>query len=303
MRETDNRLIDEFADALWLADGLAKNTLSAYRSDLTLFADWLDSHGHGLARADEIAINSYLAHLHDRPGGFKAASQRRLHSTLRRFYSWLLDQGRITIDPMLNIERPIRTERFPKTLSENNIGDLLDAPDVGTPRGLRDRALLETLYATGLRVSELVNLKLFEISLTDSVVRVTGKGSKERLVPLGQSAVEWLNRYLRDARPRLLRDVLSDYVFITGRSGSGSMTRQMAWSLIKKYATQCGIPRQGISPHVLRHAFATHLLNHGADLRVVQMLLGHADISTTQVYTHVARERLKELHQVHHPRG
>jgi integrase/recombinase XerD len=303
MKPTDTQLIDEFVDALWLADGLAKNTLSAYRSDLTLFAAWLDGNGRNLADSDEAAVNSYLAHLHTRPGGFKSASLRRLHSTLRRFYGWLLDQGRIGVDPMLNIERPMRTERFPKTLSENNIGDLLGAPDVTNPRGLRDRALLETVYATGVRVSELVGLKLFEVNLADGVVRVQGKGSKERLVPLGEAAVGWLTRYLREARPALLKGAASDYVFVTGRSGSSSMTRQMAWSLIKKYATQCGIPRQRISPHVLRHAFATHMLNHGADLRVVQMLLGHADISTTQVYTHVARERLKELHQVHHPRG
>lgn len=303
MKQTDTQLIDEFVDALWLADGLAKNTLSAYRSDLTLFAAWLDGNRHSLADSDEAAINGYLAHLHARPGGFKSASLRRLHSTLRRFYGWMLDQGRISIDPMLNIERPMRTERFPKTLSENNIGDLLGAPDVTTSRGLRDRALLETVYATGLRVSELVGLKLFEINLTEGVVRVQGKGSKERLVPLGEAAVGWLARYLREARPALLKGASSDYVFVTGRSGSSSMTRQMAWSLIKKYASQCGIPRQRISPHVLRHAFATHMLNHGADLRVVQMLLGHADISTTQVYTHVARERLKELHQAHHPRG
>lgn len=303
MKQTDTQLIDEFVDALWLADGLAKNTLSAYRSDLTLFAAWLDGNRHSLADSDEAAINGYLAHLHARPGGFKSASLRRLHSTLRRFYGWMLDQGRISVDPMLNIERPMRTERFPKTLSENNIGDLLGAPDVTTSRGLRDRALLETVYATGLRVSELVGLKLFEINLTEGVVRVQGKGSKERLVPLGEAAVGWLARYLREARPALLKGASSDYVFVTGRSGSSSMTRQMAWSLIKKYASQCGIPRQRISPHVLRHAFATHMLNHGADLRVVQMLLGHADISTTQVYTHVARERLKELHQAHHPRG
>lgn len=303
MNETDNRLIDEFVDALWLADGLAKNTLSAYRSDLALFAIWLSGRGGTLAAVDEATVNGYLAYLHERPGGFKSASQRRLHSTLRRFFGWLLEQGRIAVDPMLNIERPMRAERFPKTLSETNVGDLLDAPDTSTPRGLRDRALLETLYATGLRVSELIGLKLFEVNLNDGLVRVVGKGTKERLVPLGEAAIHWLGRYLREARIELLKHASSDYVFVTSRSGNGGMTRQMAWSLIKKYATQCGIPRQRISPHVLRHAFATHLLNHGADLRVVQMLLGHADISTTQVYTHVARERLKDLHQVHHPRS
>ncbi|HZV54980.1 MAG TPA: site-specific tyrosine recombinase XerD [Rhodocyclaceae bacterium] len=300
----DAALIDEFVDALWLADGLAKNTLSAYRGDLTLFASWLAARQSGLADADEVAINRYLAHLQGRPGGFKGTSQRRLHSTLRRFYHWLLDQGRIQVDPLLNIERPMRAERFPKTLSEKNIEDLLAAPDIDTPRGLRDRALLEVLYATGLRVSELVGLKMFELSLTDGLVRVFGKGAKERLVPLGEIAVDWLGRYLKDGRQDLLKGGSSDHVFVTGRKGgSGGMTRQMAWTLIKKYALTAGIPRERISPHVLRHAFATHLLNHGADLRVVQMLLGHADISTTQVYTHVARERLKLLHQTHHPRG
>jgi integrase/recombinase XerD len=298
----DADLIDQFADALWLADGLAKNTLAAYRGDLALFSLWLAEQKLGLTGADEAAINRYLAHLHTRPGGFKPASQRRLHSTLRRFYRWLLDQGRIGADPLLNIERPMRAERFPKTLSERNIEDLLAAPDVDTPRGLRDRALLEVLYATGLRVSELVGLKLFELSLADGLVRVFGKGAKERLVPLGQVAIEWLERWLADGRPQLLKGASSDYVFVTNRK-SAVMTRQMAWTLIKNHALAAGIPKERISPHVLRHAFATHLLNHGADLRVVQMLLGHADISTTQVYTHVARERLKQLHHEHHPRG
>jgi integrase/recombinase XerD len=299
----DAALIDEFVDSLWLADGLAKNTLSAYRSDLALFAAWQQTRGHGLAAADEIAVNVYLAGLHGRQGGFKASSQRRLHSTLRRFYGWLLDQGRITADPLLNVERPLRAERFPKTLSEKNVEALLAAPDTTTPRGLRDRAMFEVLYATGLRVSELVGLKLFELSITDGLVRVFGKGAKERLVPLGELAVEWVDRYLREGRPLLLKGNSSDHVFVTGRAGLGGMTRQMAWTLIKKYALHCGIPAERISPHVVRHAFATHLLNHGADLRVVQMLLGHADISTTQVYTHVARERLKLLHKMHHPRG
>ena len=298
----DTALIDEFADALWLADGLSKNTLAAYRSDLALFSLWLDEQKLDLLRADEVAINRYLAHLHTRAEGFKPTSQRRLHSTLRRFYRWLLDQGRIKADPLLNVERPRTAERFPKTLSESQVEALLAAPDVNTPRGLRDRALLEVLYATGLRVTELIGLKLFELSLTDGLVRVFGKGSKERLVPLGEVAIDWLNRWLAEGRPALLKGGNSDYVFVTARK-SAVMTRQMAWTLIKTHAVAAGIPRERISPHVLRHAFATHLLNHGADLRVVQMLLGHADISTTQVYTHVARERLKQLHQVHHPRG
>jgi integrase/recombinase XerD len=297
-------LLDEFVDALWLADGLAKNTLAAYRSDLALFAAWLAPRGKGLADAAEVDINDYLAHLHARPERIKPASQRRLHSALKRFYRWLIERGRIAADPLLNVERPMRAERFPKTLSEAQVEALLDAPDTGTPLGLRDRALLELLYATGLRVSELVGLKLFELSLQDGVVRTLGKGAKERLVPLGEFAADWLRRYLAAARAELLKGRSSDHVFVTARArGSGGMTRQMAWTLLKKYATLAGIPRERISPHVLRHAFATHLLNHGADLRAVQMLLGHADISTTQVYTHVARERLKQLHRQHHPRG
>jgi integrase/recombinase XerD len=302
MKEADGALIDEFVDALWLADGLAKNTLAAYRSDLALFSLWLAEQQLDLLGADEAAINRYLAHLHGRAEGFKPTSQRRLHSTLRRFYRWLLDQGRLRVDPLLNVERPRVAERFPKTLSEKQVEALLAAPDVNTPRGLRDRALLEVVYATGLRVSELIGLKMFELSLTDGLVRVFGKGSKERLVPLGEVAIDWLNRWLADGRPALLKGRNSDYVFVTARK-SAVMTRQMAWTLIKTHAVAAGIPRERISPHVMRHAFATHLLNHGADLRVVQMLLGHADISTTQVYTHVARERLKQLHQVHHPRG
>ena len=296
-----NPLIDEFVDALWLADGLSRNTLSAYRSDLALLQTWLAQRGQGLADADEEAINAYLAALHGRPGGFKGSSQRRLHSTLRRFFRWLLDQGRIRADPLLNIARPAAGSRFPKTLTEKDVEALLAAPDVTQPLGLRDRTLFEVLYATGLRVSELVGLKLFEVSLGEGVVRVLGKGAKERLVPLGEVAVDWLQRWLDEGRLQILAGRRSDHVFV-GQRGTG-LTRQTAWTLIKKYALQCDIPAQRISPHVLRHAFATHLLNHGADLRVVQMLLGHADISTTQVYTHVARERLKQLHRIHHPRG
>jgi integrase/recombinase XerD len=301
MKESDTALIDEFADALWLADGLSKNTLASYRSDLALFSNWLEKRNATIVGADETAINAYLAFLHARPGGVKSASQRRLMATLRRCYRWLLDQGRLHVDPLLNIDKPGTTQRFPKTLSEKQVENLLGAPDVDTPLGLRDRAMFELLYATGLRVSELVGVRLFEVSLNDNVVRVMGKGSRERLVPLGQIAAEWLQRYITKARAELLGLHVSDAVFVTTR-GSG-MTRQMFWSLVKKYALKAGIPTQRISPHVLRHAFATHLLNHGADLRVVQLLLGHADISTTQVYTHVARERLKQLHHQHHPRG
>jgi len=303
MKVTDTELIDEFVDSLWLADGLAKNTLAAYRSDLVLFAGWLSARQVSLAAAQEADIDGWLAHLHRRPEKVRATTLRRFQASLRRFYRWLIEQGRITVDPLLNIQPPVTAERFPKTLSEQQVERLLAAPDTATPLGLRDRTLLEVVYATGLRVSELVGLKLFNISLNDRVVRTFGKGGKERLVPLGEVAADWLQRWVQEGRPELLKGRNSDYVFVTARKDSDGMTRQMAWSLIKKHALTAGLPREKISPHVLRHAFATHLLNHGADLRVVQLLLGHADISTTQIYTHVARARLKELHAAHHPRG
>ena len=306
MSPANTDLLDEFIDAIWLRDGLAKNTLAGYRSDLGLFAHWLEQ--RSLLQVGESEINDYLAYLHRQPVPPKPNSQRRLLSVLRRFFNWLLDENRIQFDPLLNIQPPAPASRFPKTLSEGQVEALIAAPDVDTPLGLRDRTMIEVLYATGLRVTELVNLRLFEMDLRAGVVRTVGKGSKERLVPLGEVAVEWLTRYLTEARPVLLKGKTCDEVFVTGRrqknaDGHGGMTRQMAWTLIKKYAVLAGIPRERISPHVLRHAFATHLLNHGADLRVVQLLLGHADISTTQVYTHVARERLKQLHHDHHPRG
>ena len=305
MNAADATLIDEFVDALWLADGLAKNTLASYRSDLSLFSVWLAEQQRTLVGVDEGVINAYLAHLHHQPKPPKATSQRRLHSTLRRFYQWLLDQNRISADPLLNIQRPMPGSRFPKTLSEAQVEALLAAPDVNTAAGLRDRALFELVYATGLRVSELTQLKIFELSLADGVVRTRGKGAKERLVPLGQIAAEWVERYIKEARPQLLNGKNSDYIFVSvrGKQKQEGMSRQAAWQLIKKYAVRAGIAAERISPHVLRHAFATHLLNHGADLRVVQLLLGHADISTTQVYTHVARERLKRLHAENHPRA
>jgi integrase/recombinase XerD len=299
----DNSLLDEFVDALWLADGLAKNTLAAYRSDLALFAGWLAGRHIALQDAGAADIDAYLAHLHARAPRPRPTTLRRLQAAQRRFYRWLIEQGRISVDPLINIQPPVLAERFPKTLSEAHVEALLTAPDVNAPLGQRDRALLELLYATGLRVSELVGLKLFNLSLDDRVVRTFGKGGKERLVPLGEIAADWLQRWIREGRPTLLKGRNSDFVFVTGRRNSNGMTRQMAWTLIKKYAVLADIPREKISPHVLRHAFATHLLNHGADLRVVQLLLGHADISTTQIYTHVARARLKELHAQHHPRG
>jgi len=291
-------LLDAFTDTLWLEDGLSKNTLSSYRADLERFSAWLDTRNKTLDKVEPVDIHDYLRDFSRRA---KSTSQRRLISTLRRFYQHLLAIGEIQADPTLNIEPPPRPERFPKTLSEAQVEALLAAPDCDTPLGLRDRAMIEVLYATGLRVSELVSLKLFEVGMNEGVVRVFGKGTKERLVPLGQEALDWIGRYLKEARVQLLTGRNCDAVFVT-RRGAG-LSRQMFWNLIKRYAAKAGIDPARISPHTLRHAFATHLINHGADLRVVQLLLGHADISTTQVYTHVARERLKLLHARHHPRG
>ncbi len=294
----DQARLDAFCDNLWLEAGLAKNTLAGYRADLTRFAAWLQRQGKQLDQAGPADIQAYLR---DFSRQSKAASQRRLIASLRRFYRHLLASGEAQRDPMLGIAPPARPQRFPRTLSEAQVEALLAAPDCETPLGLRDRAMLELLYATGLRVSELVGLKFFELGLNEGVVRVFGKGGKERLVPLGQVAQEWLERYLAEARPRLLDGRACDAVFVS-RRGAG-LTRQMFWTLVKRHAARAGIDPARISPHTLRHAFATHLINHGADLRVVQLLLGHADISTTQVYTHVARERLKQLHARHHPRG
>ena len=290
---------DAFCDALWLEDGLAKATLASYRSDLARCAAWLAEHGHeALLDARPETLAAFVAHL---ARNTRPASQARYLATLRRFFRWQLARGRLAADPTLALANPGRPSRLPKVVSEKQVEALLAAPDVATPLGQRDRAMLETLYATGLRVSELVGLKLHEISLADGVLRVLGKGSKERLVPLGQTAIAWIADYLKEGRVALLRGRHSDAVFVTGRGDA--MTRQAFWQLVKRYAPVAGIDAARLSPHVLRHAFATHLLNHGADLRVVQLLLGHADITTTQIYTHVARERLKALHAEHHPRG
>ena len=292
-------LLDEFCDALWLEEGLAPNTLEGYRFDLTQFGVWLDQrHRKDLLDAGQTEILDYLAHrfmLHA-----KARSASRLLSSLRRFYRYWLRQGRIGVDPTLQVEMPKLPRALPKSLSEADVEALLNAPDVNSMLGLRDRTMLEILYATGLRVSELVSLPLSGVSQEMGVVRVMGKGSKERLVPLGEESLDWLRRYLAQARPTLLAGRTSHAVFLTQRGEP--MTRQAFWYLIKRHALRAGISKP-LSPHTLRHAFATHLLNHGADLRVVQMLLGHSDLSTTQIYTHVARERLKNLHAVHHPRG
>ena len=299
LRPADLADIDSFCDALWLEDGLAKATLDSYRSDLGQLARWLGAQqAEALLDLQEATLTTFIARLARQS---RASSQARYLSTLRRFYRWQVSRGRITSDPTLKLANPSRPSRLPKTMSEKQVEQLLAAPDLDTSLGLRDRAMLETLYATGLRVSELVGLRVHEVSLADGVLRAFGKGSKERLVPLGQIAIDWLVRYLNEARSEILKGLHSDALFVTGRGGA--MTRQAFWQLIKRYALIAGIAPDKLSPHVLRHAFATHLLNHGADLRVVQLLLGHADISTTQIYTHVARERLKTLHAQHHPRG
>ncbi len=300
MNEADSALLDEFCDHLWLEDGLSKNTLAAYRRDLALYADWLArERARTLLETSEEDLSAYFAFRYTQ-ARLRASSQARLHSSLKRFFQYALRERRLTADPTLKLDAPKKPQRFPKSLTEADVEALLAAPDVESALGLRDRAMLEMLYATGLRVSELVALKLIEISQDMGVVRVFGKGSKERMVPMGEEASAWLTRYLSEARPQLLARAQSDAAFVTARGAA--MTRQAFWYLIKKHA-RAAVPGKPLSPHTLRHAFATHLLNHGADLRVVQMLLGHADISTTQIYTHVARERLKQLHQKHHPRG
>ena len=292
-------LIDEFCDALWLEDGLARNTLDAYRGDLSQFARWLEAqHGRSLLDGNVADIQSYLGHQFRKKT--RASSAARLLSSLKRFYRYCLRQGRIKADPTLKIDSPKLPRGLPKSLTEEDVESLLAAPSVEEALGLRDKAMLETLYASGLRVSELVTLKLGQVSQDMGVVRVLGKGSKERLVPLGEEALVWIRRYVREARPRLLRGRSSNDLYVTARGAA--MTRQMFWSLLRRYCARAGLSKP-VSPHTLRHAFATHLLNHGADLRVVQLLLGHSDISTTQIYTHVARERLKQLHAKHHPRG
>jgi integrase/recombinase XerD len=278
----NSELLNDFCDNLWLEDGLSRNTLDSYRRDLTKFGVWLEQ-------------NRGLPTQKVRP-----SSTGRNISSLKRLFRYLLRQGRIATDPTLQIDTPKLPRSLPNSLAEEEVEQLLNAPDTQTPLGQRDRAMFEVLYATGLRVSELVSLRVTQISLDMGVVRVMGKGSKERLVPLGEEALDWLRCYLADGRGVLLGTRTSDALFVTGRAEP--MTRQMFWYLVKRHARHVGLDKP-LSPHTLRHAFATHLLNHGADLRVVQMLLGHADISTTQIYTHVARERLKKLHAQHHPRG
>ena len=296
---SDLALIDEFCDTLWLEQGLAKNSLDAYRRDMRLFSAWLHERrpGRGLLAIGPDDLAAYFAERH--PDSRPSTANRRL-SVLKRFYGLALRRNHISVDPCLKMASARQPTRVVHTVNESQVESLLAAPDVSTPLGLRERTMLELMYASGLRVSELVALKLVEVSLNDGVLRVTGKGSKTRLVPFGEEARRWIERYLKEARGIILNGQMDDALFVTGRGGP--MTRQMFWILIKKHAKKAEITGP-LSPHTLRHAFATHLLNHGADLRVVQLLLGHADISTTQIYTHVASERLKRLHTEHHPRG
>lgn len=292
----DEAIVESYIDAVWMERGLAENTLAAYRADLRRFYAWLAERDRSLLTATRADVLEYLAAL----AGAPARSIARRLSSLRRFYRYLMRHARIDEDPCARIDAPRLGRSLPNALSEAEVEALLEAPDLAVRAGLRDRTMLELLYATGLRVSELVNLRLGQINLEQGVVRVVGKGGKERLVPLGESALDWIERYLREGRPQLCVAGSGDALFPGPRGGA--ISRQAFWYAIKRYTTIAGISKS-ISPHTLRHAFATHLLNHGADLRVVQLLLGHSDISTTQIYTHVARERLKQLHATHHPRG
>ena len=297
-QDTETQEIERFTDALWMEHGLSKNTLAAYRNDLAGLAVWLAARGRELRSARRQDLLGYLSERVT--DGARPRTTARLVSSMRRYYRFLIREGSLQEDPSVRIETPRIGRPLPDTLSESEVEALLDAPETADPLGLRDRAMLELLYACGLRVSELVGLTSDQVNLTQGVVRLMGKGNKERLVPLGEEAVDWLQRYIDEGRFELAADSSARQLFIT-RRGTG-MTRQAFWYRIRHYAVISGINKH-LSPHTLRHAFATHLLNHGADLRVVQMLLGHSDLSTTQIYTHVARERLKELHAQHHPRG
>jgi len=289
-------LIDQFLDAVWVEQGLSENTLSAYGSDLRIFAKWLA--GKSMLEVGGAELSSFLASRYKE--GIGNRSSARILSSLRRFYAYYIRENNIKVDPTALIESPHIGQPLPASLSEQDVELLLDAPEVTSALGFRDRTMLEMLYATGLRVSELVNLKFEQISFRQGVVRIIGKGNKERLVPVGEEAMSWLENYMGQARKTILGERQCDYLFVTNRADS--MTRQAFWHIIKRHAKKAGINKE-LSPHTLRHAFATHLLNHGADLRVVQLLLGHSDLSTTQIYTHIARERLKELHSKYHPRG
>jgi integrase/recombinase XerD len=295
---SDPALLERFLDALWMERGLSENTLAAYRRDMQGLSAWLAEQGGSLATATRADLLGYIQRRSSE--GTRPRTTARLLSTLRRFFQYLVRERLREDDPSARIDAPRLGRPLPKSLTEAEVDALLAAPAIAETLGLRDRAMLEVLYATGLRVSELVGLTLLQVHLDQGVVRVVGKGNKERLVPLGEEAIRWIERYRQEARPELMTGRPSDALFVTRRGGP--MTRQMFWTLIKRHALRAGI-RKPLSPHTLRHAFATHLLNHGADLRVVQLLLGHSSLSTTQIYTHVARERLKQLHARHHPRG
>lgn len=298
--DTEQLIIERFLDVLWMEHGLSKNTLAAYKNDLANLAAWLNQNNSGLEQASQLNLQAFLAFRFEQ--GSKNRSAARLLSSMRRLYAWLLRERKITTDPVALIEAPKPEQPLPKTLGEQQVLDLLNAPNLKQTLGVRDKAMLETLYATGLRVSELVALEFSQVSLDPGVVRVMGKGGKERLVPLGEEAIERIQTYINSARAELMSNhPPCNALFVTRRGGS--MTRQAFWHLIKRYAILANISTDMLSPHTLRHAFATHLLNHGADLRVVQMLLGHSDISTTQIYTHVADQRLQDLYQQHHPRA
>jgi integrase/recombinase XerD len=291
-------LISRFLDAVWMERGLSSNTLAAYRADLAALSRWLAARSKTLSRTDRGDLLEFIAARVN--AGARPRSTARQLSSFRRFFRYLVREGVLREDPTAQIAMPKIGRSLPRSLSEGEVESLLGAPAVADPLGYRDRTMLELLYATGLRVSELVNLKLAQVNVTQGVIRVLGKGNRERLIPLGEEAVRWLKAFIAGARGEILLDRSTDYLFPTRRGDR--MTRQAFWHIIKRYARKAGVDRD-LSPHTLRHAFATHLLNHGADLRVVQMLLGHSDLSTTQIYTHVARERLKDLHGQHHPRG
>jgi integrase/recombinase XerD len=290
--------IDRFLDAVWMERGLSPNTLAAYRADLSALERWLEQHDSDLLSASRADVLSFMASRIE--GGSRPRSTARQLSSFRRFYRHLVREGALPEDPTALIDMPKVGRSLPRSLTEEEVESLLAAPAVGEPLGHRDRTMLEVLYATGLRVSELVSLKLSSVNLGQGVLRIVGKGDRERLIPLGEEAVQWVQQFLLGPRVEILLERQTDYLFPTRRGDR--MTRQAFWHIIKRHARSAGIQKE-LSPHTLRHAFATHLLNHGADLRVVQMLLGHSDLSTTQIYTHVARERLKDLHSRHHPRG
>ena len=298
MLKSDQALVDQFLDWIWLESGLSQHTITAYRTDLKVYAKWLAGRKTSLANASRADLLDYLSFRMQQ--GTQSRTVARFLSTMKRYYQFAIAQKWLTTNPVKDVVMPKTMRHLPKVISEQEVEKLLEAADTGSNYGLRDRAMLETLYATGLRVSELVNLSLSEVNLQAGVVRVTGKGNKQRLVPMGEEAISWVERYLNSSRPQLLRKQITDAVFLSSRGSA--MSRQAFWQIIKKYAAMIGL-KPDLSPHTLRHAFATHLINHGADLRTTQMLLGHSDLSTTQIYTHVARQRLKSLHAKHHPRG